>query len=70
MGKLNFDEVLDTLSEYGISLTSEALDDISFYFCDNDYSEHYRDFELFEQSDGLFLVSIAGVWHSTKEVLH
>ena len=70
MGKSNFDDVLDRLDEFGIVLTGRSLDKISLYFSDNDYSSHYRDFELFEKVEGVYLVSIAGQWLTTKKVLH
>lgn len=70
MEKLNFDDVLDTLGDYGIRISAQALDEISMYFCDNEYSSHRRNFELFQESDGTFLVNLIGTWHETTEVLH
>lgn len=69
MERYNFDEVLDTLDDYGIILDMAGLDGISEFFCENDYTSHHRDFELFQAGDGSFMVNVGGEWHTTKKVL-
>lgn len=64
------DYVLDCLDENGIRVTEESLEELGMYILNHEFTDHHRNFELFQQGDGRYLVNIEGHWYMTEELLH